>query len=344
MSGHITKPALIILICAVSLLTPHISKSQCCSTGSPVGASVYVGVLGKNYLRAITYYRHSYSDTYYVNDHKTQDNLALYNSSFNFAGIVFAYGVTKRLTIEIDAGYYFDKIQNGHYHDQHLDSTINYQNKGFGLSNGTLTFKYGTIIRPVHQIELTTGFGVRFPFSSNPQYNDGKQVTRDLQPSTNSFGVSEMLFFSKGFPSITLRVFSINRYDYNFRARNDYIQHTDYKYGNILLNSVFVSKKIMKYFFGILQIRNEWKTNDKDFLKDGDHHKVTDSGFDLVTVTPQLSYSIVGKWNLMASCDIPLYKYYHGKQMTPAYSVAISLTRDFNLGKKQPKVQPEMIK
>jgi hypothetical protein len=297
-----------------------------------VGASVYVGVLGKNYLRAISYYRHSYSDTYYEKDHQTSENVQLSNSSFNFAGIAMAYGVTKRLTIELDAGYYFDKTQNF--------KNIDYQAKGYGLSNGTLTFKYGTIISPVQQIELTTGFGVRFPFTTNPQVIDGVQLNRDVQPSTNAFGISEMLFFNKGFPAITLRLFSINRYDYNFPDKSDY------KYGNILLNSVFVSKKIMKYFFGIIQLRSEWKTNDKDMANPNEEggSKVINSGFYLLTVSPQLSYSIVKRWNLTASYDIPMYKYYNGKQMTPAYSFAVSLTRDFNLGKKQPQIKPEIIK
>ena len=30
--------------------------------------------------------------------------------------------------------------------------------------------------------------------------------------------------------------------------------------------------------------------------------------------------------------------------MTPKYSFAVSLTRDFNLGKKQPQIKPEIIK
>ena len=34
--------------------------------------------------------------------------------------------------------------------------------------------------------------------------------------------------------------------------------------------------------------------------------------------------SIAGKWNLTALYDIPLYKYYNGKQMTPKYSFASS--------------------
>ncbi|MFZ4520099.1 MAG: hypothetical protein ACOYNC_00260 [Bacteroidales bacterium] len=332
MSGRTTKAAFLLLICGVFFFYSPSCQAQCCSTGSPVGASVYVGVLGKNYLRAISYYRHSYSDTYYEKDHISQENVQLAHSSFNFAGLAVAYGVTKRLTIELDAGYYFDKTQDF--------KNIDFQTQGQGLSNATLTFKYGSIIRPVPQIELTTGFGIRFPFSANPQVVEGVQLNRDVQPSTNAFGFSEMIFFNKGFPGITLRLFSINRYDYNLADKQNY------KYGNILLNSVFVSKKVFKYCFGIIQLRSEWKSNDRDGENPNENggSKVINSGFYLFTVSPQVSYSIVGKWNLTASYDIPVYKYYKGKQMTPAYSFAVSLTRDFNLGKKQPVIQPETIK
>ena len=94
MSRRVTDPARLLLAAALLILFLPAGRPQCCSTGSPVGASVYVGVLGKNYLRAISYYRHSYSDTYYEKDHKTTENTALYNSSYNFAGIAVAYGVT----------------------------------------------------------------------------------------------------------------------------------------------------------------------------------------------------------------------------------------------------------
>ena len=307
-------------------------KSQCCSTGSPVGASVYVGVLGKNYLRAISYYRHGYSDTYYEKDHKSEENVQLSSSGYDFAGLAVAYGVTKRLTIELDAGYYFSKTQNF--------KTVDYQVKGSGLSNGLVIFKYGSVIRPVQQIELTTGFGIRFPFTTNPQVVDGVPLNRDVQPSTNAFGISEMVFFNKGFPAISLRLFTINRYEYNFPDKSEY------KYGNTLLNSVFVSKKVFKYFFGILQVRSEWKFHDRDEANPNDEggSEVINSGYYLLTLSPQVSYSIVGKWNLTAVYDIPLYKYYNGKQMTPAYSFALSLTRDFNLAKNQPSINPEMVK
>jgi hypothetical protein len=293
---------------------------------------VYVGVLGKNWLRAIAYYRHSYSDTYYEGNERTGENVQLKNSYFDFSGIAIGYGITKRLTAEADAGYYFDKTQNF--------KQIDYRTRGYGFSNGSLNLKYGAFIKPAQQAEITAGAGFRYPFTTDPQVVDGVQLNRDVQPSTNAFGVSGMLFLNKGFPAATLRLFSINRYEYNFADKSNY------KYGNILLNSIFVSKKIVKYFFGLLQVRNEWKTNDQDFANPNEDggDKVINSGFDLVTVSPQLSYSIAGIWNLTVLVDIPVYKYYNGKQMTPKYSLAVSLTRDFNLGRKQQQVKPDMVR
>lgn len=312
---------------ALSLLVVFPVKkttAQCCSTGSPVGASVYVGVLGKNYLRAGTFYRYGYSDKYYENDSKAENN-PLQSANYNFTGIALGYGITKRLTAEIDFGYFINKTQ------LYLDNKTFHGMKqtGYGFSNGGVNLKYGVYVNPVKQIEFTAGAGFRYPFTTNPQMVDNVQLNRDIQPSTNAFGANGMLFFNLGFPEITLRLFTINRYEYNFTDK------VDYKYGNILLNSLFVSKKIMKYFFAILQLRNEFKTRD--------NYKGTDevnTGYDIVYLSPQLSYSVAGKWNITVVCDLPVYKNYNGRQLTPKYAMALSLTRDFNFGRKVPKMEP----
>ncbi|MCX6249589.1 MAG: hypothetical protein NTX61_02445 [Bacteroidetes bacterium] len=286
--------------------------SQCCSTGSPVGASVYIGILGKNTLRLITYYRRSYSDTYYEGTSKVTENNQLKSSNYNFLGALVGYGLTKRLTIEADFGYFINKTQ--------IFKTIDFQEKGYGLSNGGVTVKYGMFVKPVQQIELTAGAGFRYPFNRTPQEKDHVQLSRDVQPSTNAFACSGILFFSKGFPDVTMRVFSMNRFDHNFADTSKY------KYGDMLLNSLFVTKKIVKYFLGILQVRSEYRLQDED-----DHQIRPNTGNWLILLSPQLSYSIAGKWNISILCDIPVYKDYKGKQLTPNHSVAISLTRDFDL-------------
>jgi hypothetical protein len=319
---------LFLLLVLIALYPVKRTFPQCCSTGSPVGASVYVGVLNKNTLRVAGYYRYNYSDTYYHNSLKSGENTALKYASYNFSGIGLGYGLTKRLTAEADFGYFFNKTQQ--FNDViSLEDSINHGKvKGYGFSNGGITIKYGAYVKPAKQLELTVGAGFRYPLTMQPQVVDGVQLNRDVQPSTNAFGAAGMLFFNKGFSAITLRVFSVNRYDYNFEGKDGY------KYGNILLNSLFVSKKIMKYFFGILQVRSEWKTNDQD-----KGEKVVNSGFVLLTLSPTLSYSFAGKWNLTALCDIPFYKKYNGTQMTPKYSFAVSLSRDFNLARKPKAVK-----
>jgi len=292
--------------------------SQCCSTGSPVGASVYVGVLNENSLRAIAYYRHNYSDTYFEGTSKTSENNQLESSNYNFSGISLAYGISKRITLETDFGYFFNKTQ--------VFKTIDYTEKGFGLSTGGLTLKYGALVKPAKKFELTLGAGFRYPFNRDPQMIDNVQLSRDVQPSTNAFAVSGMFFISKGFPEAKMRLFSINRFDHNFADK------LDYKYGDVLVNSVFVSRLIAKNFLVLLQLRSEyrWKDEDTDV-------KRANSGNLLMIVSPQLNYAVASKWNLSLMTDIPVFKNYNGKQLTPAYSVAVGLTRDFDLGKAKAK-------
>lgn len=300
------------------------SFSQCCSTGSPVGATIYVGVLAKNNIRAVVYYRNSYSNTYYKGDSKTDDNLPLNFSYYNFMGLALSYGITKRLTVETDLGYFFNKTQEHSMYD--------FTETGYGLSTGGVALKYALFIKPSRQIELTAGAGFRYPFTTKPQEKDGVQLSRDVQPSTNAFAINAMLFFNKGWPSVGIRLFTLNRFEYNFADK------LNYQYGSMLLNSVFFSKKIVKYFFGLLQVRGEWRSHDNDA---GEVRPNT--GNYLLILSPQLSYSIAGKWNISALYDIPLYKYYNGKQLTPSYSFAISISRDFDLNRKKPKVDIETL-
>lgn len=284
--------------------------SQCCSTGSPAGASVYVGVLNKSSLRSIVYFRHHYSDTYFQGTSKATEGLQLKSSHYNFIGLALGYGLSNRLTLEADLGYFINKTQ--------VFKIIDDSEKGFGLSSGGITLKYGALVRPASMFELTLGAGFRFPFSRIPQRINYVQLSRDVQPSTNAFAVSAMLYLSKGFPGARMRIFSINRFDHNFEDKQQY------QYGDILANSVFVSRFLVKNLTGILQLRTElrWKDNDKGVAR-------ANSGNFLVLLSPQLNYALASKWNLSLMTDIPVFKNYNGKQLTPSYSVAVGLTRDF---------------
>jgi hypothetical protein len=287
---------------------------QCCSTGSPVGASTHVGLLNKNAIRVITFYRHSFSEEYYEGKKPSTDEIDMSdNAYYDFGGLTLEYGLTHKFTLQADAGYFFNKIVN--FHKPALTD-----HNGQGMSNGTLLLKYGLYIDPVKLIEITIGAGLKYPFTRTPATApNGSQLQLDARPSTNAFGFSSTLLLSKEFAPLTLRTFILNRFEYNGFNINDY------QSGKLFTTSVFVSKKIAKRFFGIVQLRNEIHGKD---IQDGVEE--TNTGYHLMVVTPQLSYSIAGLWNVSLLYDIPVYKNYQGKQLTPQYSYAVSLSRDFS--------------
>jgi hypothetical protein len=286
--------------------------------GSPAGASTYVGVLAKNHLRFIAFYRHNYLDTYYEGNKPSELPSLLKKSYYDFAGITVSYGITKRLTLDADIGYFINKTQ---VYDVEADNIV----RGYGLSNGSFTFKYGAYIKPQKQIELTFGLGVKYPFSGQPLYVNGTRLAVDLQPSSNAFGLSGHIIFSKDFPKITLRLMSVNKYEYNF-ANPDH-----YQFGSSIVNSVFLSKKIVKNLFGVLQVRNEYRF--KDYTEEFE----ANTGGEVMILSAQISYSLFYKWHIAGLFDYPFLKNYNGRQLTSKYSFAFSLTRDLNLNKKNPK-------
>ena len=290
------------------------ATAQCCSTGSPVGASTYVGVLNKNSLRIITFYRHSFSDVYFKGNKPSEDKVDMSENAFyDFTGLTLEYGLSHKITLQADAGYFLNKKLN------YSNPVLTDQN-GKGMSNGTVMLKYGLFVDPVKLVEITAGVGLKFPFSRQPMLApNGSVLQLDARPSTNAFGLAATLLLSKEFSPITLRTFILNRFEYNGSNTNNY------QIGKLLITSVFASKKIARRFFGIVQLRNEIHGRDLQA-----NEKQDNTGYHLMVLTPQLSYSIGGLWNVSVLYDVPVYKNYKGKQLTPQYSYAFSLTRDFS--------------
>jgi len=289
--------------------------AQCCSTGSPVGASTHVGLVNKKTARAITFYRHSFSDIYYKGSKPSDDETDMSdNAHYDFTGITLEYGLTHRITLQADAGYFINKVVN--FHNPALTD-----HNGRGMSNGTFMLKYGLYVDPVHEVEITAGVGLKFPFSRKPAIaENGSLLQLDARPSTNAFGVTGSLLLSKEFSPLTMRTFILNRFEYNGFNVNEY------QTGKLVTTSLFVSKKIARRFFGIVQLRNEIHGKD---VQDGENE--VNTGYHLMVFTPQISYVVAGLWNVSLLYDVPVYKNYKGKQLTPQYSYAISLSRDFSI-------------
>ncbi|HRW22049.1 MAG TPA: hypothetical protein P5509_08755, partial [Bacteroidales bacterium] len=88
--------------------------AQCfSSTGNPIGGTANMGVMEKNVLRVNAFYKHSYSGRYFLEDELFENSLyQMADAVYNYASMMLAYGVTNKLTLEADGGYYINKIKN----------------------------------------------------------------------------------------------------------------------------------------------------------------------------------------------------------------------------------------
>lgn len=292
--------------------------AQCCSSGSPADASAFAGLSGKNNLRSTVFYRYQFSDNYYEGKVKYTGPSLLLNSTYQYTGIMAAYGLSKLITLEYEMGYFIEKSQRFNIKPDPVELS------GTGLSHGMISCKYGLYLNKGSNIECTIGAGLKFPFRFNPQYVDNVMLPRDIQPSTGAFGLAPQLYLSKGLPAIGLRICSVSKFELNA------VNKDQYRYGNFLMTSIFVSKKILPDLFGLLQLRCDMRGKD---IEDGE--SVVNTGNTITYLSPQVNYIIKGNWYLALMGYVPVYRNYSGRQLSPAYSMAISLTHDINCCKKQ---------
>lgn len=281
--------------------------AQCCSPGNPVSGSEYVGILPKKTLRTITYYRHSFSDTYYEGSEISEYQGT--QSGYDYIGEVISYGVIKQLSVEAELGYYFDKFQ---------ESDVLGKFKTYGFSNATITAKT-PLLKTKSEIELTLGIGAKFPVS-NKYFTDeyGAPYPQEIQPSTGAYGFVGQLFFLKNFAEKQWRIVLLNRYE-----RNGYNEH-DYRFGDAIFSSLFISKTFLDHWAATLQFRNEYRWEDWQ----GDTRYLVTGG-DILYASPQISYTFKPRLTVSVMGDIPVYRDYNGIQMGPKYAFGISVVKDF---------------
>lgn len=297
-----------IVVLTLWFITHHTLSGQCCSANPIVGSS-NIGLLSKNTLRTIAFYRYNYSDTYYENDKKREDIHYLHYSWYSYVGNIISYGITSKITTDLEWGYYLKKSERTNT-DRKLSTS--------GLNNGNITIKYGVIKKP--GFECILGAGLKFPFSERVKEVNGIPLSMSLQPSTNAFGAIYLVFLQKSFLDKKFRIFLIHRGE----VINGY-NTLYYMKGNLFSTNIFLTQALNEHFGIILQVRHAFST--RDYLYDKPQ---TGTGSHLLFISPQINYAIKG-FNIALLYDIPFYRYVNEIQMVSNYGCSIILTKDFNL-------------
>ncbi|MEO5905157.1 MAG: hypothetical protein ABIQ11_00410, partial [Saprospiraceae bacterium] len=237
-------------------------------------------------------------------------------ASFNYLGQTLGYGLTDRLTIEAELGLFINKTRRSELAGEEI---------GRGWSNALASIKYSLWKDKLRDWELTTGVGVRFPFSSNlKEDSDGYPLSMDVQPSTGTTGFVGQFFLYKGFIPQGWRFFLLNRIE--LYGIND----IGYQYGKANYTSFFVSRRLNLHWTAILQVRNEWR--DYDYWED---ILLANTGSNVVFLAPQINLNLAQKWNISLLAELPVLRSYHHSQLGAKYAFALNIIRDFDLAERE---------
>jgi hypothetical protein len=291
---------------------------QCCSAGNPFFYGELSSLSKKN-LQLVTGYKYGTAIRYFSGSDPI-DIKFVDQAWFNYLTFQVIYGLTERLTIQGDIGYFMNKTETYLKEDWATS-------KGFGMGDANITFKYLAYSNFKKHIQIVPAIGVTLPVGVFDQEVNHVKLPITVQPSSGSFKYQVSLFIIKGTKNskFNFTLFGMYEYAQLINSGNFY-----YKYGNQLLFSFLTSYNLTRKLSFALELRNE---NRARAIRNDDQ-TVESSGFSLIYLIPHLSWAFYNNWFIAVNSDIPVYKYYNGIQLSHAFSVSVRLSYTINFGKK----------
>ena len=286
------------------------AKAQCCSSGNPFISDAEQPALQSKILTSSFTYRYSHSSQYYSEDSRFNDLPFDQTQYSNYSEIQIGYGVTDWFTVIADLGYFFNKT---------LATSGQEPFKGYGLGDAGLYLKFSAYNNPEARFSVSPSIGVKFPVGVFDQEVDNVKLPITVQPSSGSFKYTGNVFISKGIGSkMAIAAFASYEYSQLINSDNFY-----YKYGDQWVAALYFNYQIWKRLSLDIQFRNEYRA--KSYRENEEIVEAT--GYDVIFLTPQITFSFKHNWYLSAYSDIPIYKYYNGLQMSFGYAVSARITK-----------------
>jgi hypothetical protein len=310
-----------LLLVFLSISFQSNTQAQCCAAGNPISGDGSAGGTGKNIFEASLYYQHSYSDTYFNGTNKSDYKYIDY-SFYNFTSLRLAYGVSNKVKLSAELGYFFSKAQAFDF---------GFDRNAHGIGDLVLGIQYFAYRNPIRKIDIFPSFDLTLPVGNFDQMDGVVILPIDLQPSSGSFKYKVGLLVSKRYMQDKLAFFLSGSAEISQRINTD---RTNYKYGNLYHLSLYGSYKIFRRLTGAVQIRGQIR----DKASDSNKETLQSTGGKYVFIAPQLRYNFWRSWNLSAAFDYPIYKNTNGNQLTNKYAFSFRLSKTFNFSKA--KVKP----
>ncbi|MEI6594233.1 MAG: hypothetical protein WCO28_01645 [Bacteroidota bacterium] len=333
------------------LLNYHYSFSQgCCSggSGSPIAGGASLGVLQKGQVELGANYQYSNSNKFFSGD---KDTTSLIKSlSSNYLYLRLGYGITEKLTLSIEGGYFFDKTLVGlHPNDP---SIIDNTKKTSGISDLIIFPRYDVYDKTDEDkhTEITLGLGLKIPlgkhYDSIVSFNDPTiplKISTILPPTvqltTGAYDIILYGFIFREYKHAKFRVFANGLY-----VKKGWNSLGE-KFGDYASIGLFAGKTFFKKLGITLQVKGEWI----DVLQLVPYATPSlmsvdppATGSRKISFVPQINYSYKS-FTVFALSDFPLYQYMNGQQIGSQNLITTGITYRFMpakyLWKETKKVQ-----
>jgi hypothetical protein len=310
------------------------SYSQgCCSggSGSPIAGGFSQGVLRAKQIEFAANYRYSSSNKFLVEDRDTVPLFDELSSKYQYFRV--GYGITKKLTMEISFGYFFDKrlVELKERKSEDIYTS------GFG---DLLIFpRYDVYYKSSasKKTEFTIGLGYKIPLGSNSDSSvvyvnpTGKEFYAisppTVQPSNGSQDIILYLFGLRAYPLKKINFF------FNALYINKGYNSLGQKFGDYTSVGLFASKTFFSKLGITTQIKGEWigqmksaKNIDQLIYYNVD---TKSTGSKKLFFIPQVSYSFK-QFTIYGLTEIPLYQYVNGNQVASGLSVTFGISYRFS--------------
>ena len=296
----------------------------CCSggSGSPVAGGTSQGVLAERQMELGMNFQYTKSNKFLTGDKAADDFLKDFNTKYLYYRM--AYGVTNKLTLSIETGYYLNKTQ--------VPLSANYKEESKGIADLIIFPRYKVYEHNTEETrdEITLGLGYKIPLG---KYRDSTWVGNVYIPSAPAVlptsGSNDVIFYGfvfRGYPEKKARVFMNLMYiRKGWNAMGE-------KFGDYASMGLFAGKTYFKKIGATLQLKYEWigkldYINEDDLIKYG-INDVNSFGSKKIALAPQISYT-KNTLTVFALSEIPLYQYVNGTGIASQYLFTLGLSYKF---------------
>lgn len=333
----------LILCIPACILFGQALNAQCCAggSGSPIAGGASQGVLMKNQVELNTNYQFISTDKFQRGDSPDTNFFDSFTSSYLYFRL--GYGLSEKLTMSVETGYYIDKTQDELYEKENVSSK--------GIGDLILFPRYNVFRKKGEKVnhELTVGLGFKIPlgkyndslawvepFSGNTYY-----ITKPLsvQPSSGANDIILYSFYYRGYKCDNLR----------FMANALYIRKgwnpNGEKMGDFGTVGLFTGYTFRCKISATASVRGEWIDStqvNKDILMfTALSYDPAATGSKKVFTGLQLGYNPFPGMMIYASSEYPLYQYVNKTQVVSQLQVTAGISYRFIVKTKEKEPEKE---